>query len=481
MKKISSLFLTSCLSCLPVSAIPLIQTSPFEIHVDYDARLDSGLKDTPLFIAPHDGSVPSVKTKDQALISANTHQNIPLQMTVQSDLLPYQLGVQMSRSLSLDQNMDIQLNYSQNTLVEGVFLEGSALKVTEMQQVFYQNLTPPAFPMQTFTFTLNVSVSPDTRPGTYTTSLRFAMIQNALPVFEKEVPVTVVVREWMSVEVFFVDSVSAGLDFGVVNPDVARVDKKMEIHVLSNLGKPYRLIQRRGQKMASHLSQIEFDKESFWYDVDSKNLKGKLLHDRAQKVDVVDDLFYESDGNGGSDHIAMVYSLLNPAKQKAGRYETTMSLVIAMDGHEEQTLTFELLLEIPKVLKFSVFPEKEMTILDFTPRVLDGAVQDRLLKVETISNTGKPYRFLHSLPNGLLNNQGGKIENDKILFMRCSENGDAVDGQVFASLGVSDQIAFESNNTGDPAIFYIRYRVQYDSGQMNGLYRSDLNFALSDD
>ncbi len=480
---------------LPVCAIPTIDTSPFEIHVDYDARIDSGLKDTPLFIAPHDSAVPSIKTKDSSLLAANTNQNIPLQMTIQNDLVPYQLAVQMSRSLSLDQNMDIQLNYNaaagasqnQNGIVEGLFLEGSALKVTEMQQVFYQNLAP-TFPMQTFLFTLNVSVSPNTRPGTYSSSLRFTMIQNTLPLFEKEVPVTVVVREWMSVEVSFVDSVSTSLDFGVVNPEVLRVDKRIEIHVLSNLGKSYQILRRRGQNMVSHLSQIEFDKESLWVDVDKENLKGTLLHDRAQKVDVVDDLFYESDVNGSSDHIALVYSLLNAARQKAGRYASSLSFVIAMEGQEAQILTFDLLLEIPKVLKFNVYPEKDLSILDFTPRVLESPVHDRLLKVETISNTGKIYRFSHSLPNGLLNNQGGKIENDKILFLRCNENGDPLlgttagtDGGNFISLGISNQLVFESNTAGDAAVFYIRYRIQYDSSQMSGLYRSDLHFTLSDD
>jgi hypothetical protein len=486
MKKL--LFFAALISFLgpPIYAIPMIDTSPFEIHVDYDARMDSGLKDSPLFIAPHESGIPSLKTRDSSVLAANTNQNIPLQMTLQNDLVPYQLAVQMSRTLSLDQTMNIQFNYnsSGSTPSEGFFLEGAALNVTEVQQVFYQNLTP-TFPTQTFLFTLNVNIPPNTKPGTYSSSLRFAIIQNAFPVFEKEVPITIVVHAWMSMEVVFLDSVSANFDFGVVNPDVARVDKKIEIHVLSNLGKPYRILQRRGQKMISHLSQIEFDKESLWVDMERTNLKGTLIHDRAQRVDIVDDLFYESNGTGDSDHIALVYSLLNPAKQKAGRYESTLSFVIAMEGQEDQALLCDLLVEIPKALKFHVYPEKDLPILDFTPRVLEEPVQDRLLKVEVFSNTGKPYRFSHSLPNGLLNNQGGKIENEKILFRLSNENGEPlpVGGgkESFAPLESSDRLIFESNNLGDSALFYILYRVDYDSSQQSGLYRSPLNFTLSDD
>ncbi|MBN2143555.1 MAG: hypothetical protein JW774_02920 [Candidatus Aureabacteria bacterium] len=466
-------------------AVPMIDCSPQEINIVYDTRQISDPFSEK--IVNSDGSLAtSLKTDEKVSSLNNNNLNIPLNMTVYEDMKAYKLSVIQDFPFSMDQNIQISIHLPalMNPMTDGEFMVSSPLNVSTVEQVFFSN-TAPAFQMQQFTFYVDVLIPEDIRSGNYQANMKFILYQDELPVAERSIRVTVDVSGFMAMEVFFMDSNYKGLDFGLVNADLLRQDKFMKIRVMSNMQTPYRLLQRRGKDMKSNLTGVDFNEEGIYYQVDKTGLKGSIVTEQAQQLKAEDELIYESDAEGSSDLLSLVYSVVNLNLLKAGKYKTTLTYFIESTSSSQSipslVLTFDLIVEIEKILRFSVYPENNEINLDFSPKGMEEPVTDRLLKIEVISNTGKTYRFYHSLPNGLLNKDGGVVPPEKITFAKCDATGIILSGYDFQTVSPSDHLIYESNITGDSDQFFVRYRVEYDQSQMAGVYRSDLQFILTDD
>ncbi|EKD28762.1 MAG: hypothetical protein ACD_79C00215G0002 [uncultured bacterium] len=464
-------------------SIPTLEVFPKEINIMY----------TPGSDAESSASTTSNKTivsTSKGETSQNTNKDIPVNLSVTNDLKSYKLGVSLTNnlyrdgiSLFLDVSGDIT-NLNKQNFSNEVSISNSSFEVTENEILFFEN-EDPDFEIQQIDLRLNATISDEIKSGTFQTGLKFVLYQNNEAVAEKEINITISIEDVLSLEVTFLDATYEGLDFGIINTDLQRIDKKINLKINSNLGEPFRIFQRRAENMKSNVSNIEMDEKAIFYEVNDEGIKGKAYHDKVKNLEVGDDIIYESDGAGSGDSFSIIYSLQNTPNLKCGKYKSSLSFFMEpadKNGEfQEITVTFDLLAEVEKIFLFNLYPEKDAANMDFTPGTLDTPVVDKMLKVEIVSNTGKPYRFYHSLPNGLLNNEGGKLENKNISFALCDSNGTVLPGESPEDIGINDQLILESNPNGDPGIYYIRYKVKYDKIQMAGAYRSDLQFVLSDD
>ena len=500
MSKIQAFIMLMILGiCLRAQAVPSMLISPTELSLQY-ATQDSN-ESLPISSDEKPYAVMSVSGGGSAGNATSNLTGNRLNLTVNNDMKAYKLSViqtipfaneDIKLLLNLpDQSLTLPGSQTTNgssggtdTNLRGYLVQISPLEIGMLETPFYQD-TAPSFGISQLAFTVDVTLPQDIKPGTYSSGIKFILYQDNLPVSSVEASVVINTEAFFTMQVYFTNSNTKSLDFGVISKDIKRVDKKLKIKINTNMGKPFNLYQKRGDYMKSNQSQIEFDKRGIFFEVDNAEIKGKAIHQVADPILPDDDLIYQSSGQGESDLIPVIYSLQANSSLKAGTYLTTLSFYVEFLDHDasfpNMSATFDMKVDIQKIFTFSCFPEKGFTCLDFTRGTMQDRSLERLLRVEVFSNTGKPYRFSQCLMNPLVNDKGGRFNDDQITFVRCADNGTPLDGQDYRPLGASEQPLFKSNEKGDSEIFYVKYRLAYDHSQMGGMYRTNLNFSLNDD
>lgn len=483
----------SSISAKSIYSMAFLETTVDNIDVSYNARLDEDDESSKIFERKNSVSIISEINKSE---SENNNLNIPVSLRVHNDNKSYQLAV--SQIIPFE-NPDINIicdlpsaildsgdkvDSINNPPPFNEYLLMNPLQVDISEQLFF-TYDNPEYNLQTFDFLFNIQILEGVEPGNYSSLIKFSLYQDGISMSEIEVRFNIVVQEYFIMEIIFLDSTKANFDFGFVSKETARIDKQIEIQILSNMEKPYRIIQKRSENMKSSLSDLEFYLEDILFEVDKSDLKGNAYYDQTKSLEIQDDVIYESDNNGSSDTIPVTYSLQNHGNFKAGDYDSTLSFYVEdFDKSEllsEITITCNFLVNIEQYFFFNVYPENNSSILDFTPRMLEDSNKTRILKVEVFSNTGKPYIFSQSLPNELVNAKGGILDNKQISFLLVNNEGEPLLLEEEKVMTQNNQVVYESNALGDSNLFYIKYQTSFDKTQNAGFYRSDIQFSLSDD
>jgi len=480
-----------------VYSVSFIESSTDLIEISYNAQNDESSEDEEdkAQIIRRENAT-SIKSKIVGSEVENNNLNLPLSIMVCNDFKSYQLAVNQITPFD-DEKITIEMKFPLNILNSGdkkdsaedsasinEFLLIDPLKINQFEKIFF-TYDNPEYSLQTFDFLFDVKASEEVEPGSYSSIIKFYLYQEGIIISEVEITINIIIKEYFIMEIFFIDSENAWFDFGYISREITRIDKNIEIDIRTNMERPFRIIQKRGETMKSSLTDIEFYLKDILFEINNKDIQGKAYHDKIKSLEIEDDVIYESDSIGSSDTIPIVYSLQNHGNFKAGDYASTLSFYIEAfdksDVFSEVKITFDFLVKIEKYFFFNVYPENNSSILDFTPRMLDASQGIKILKVDVFSNTGKQYVFSHSLPSELITVNGGIIDNKNLSFILVDEEGGALPLEDERAINNTEQTIYESNYLGDSDVFYIKYIMHFDKEQISGFYRSDIQFSLSDD
>jgi len=162
-------------------AVSQLNIQPFEINVEYDARLDSAFQDFESSKSQRKRVVIQA-SQGQKTISENTNRNIAITLTIlQDEPAPYRLSVAQLQELDHEQNFEVQLQPDMssqifNTGEDRLLLNGGFS--VDQTEIFFMGTTNPTFEMETLNLVLDISIPPDALPGTYTGELIFRLYEN---------------------------------------------------------------------------------------------------------------------------------------------------------------------------------------------------------------------------------------------------------------------------------------------------------------
>lgn len=414
----------------------------------------------------------------------STERNIPLIFNIQNDSQPYSLGVIVSESF---QNPDIKTYLRNNTSLGSSnsetlsFTQPSPFEITAFEKTFFSHENP-VFSISSPNFLLDIVIPEGAKAGIQTATLKFILYNNNIMIEQKEVTLTLEIKPSLLFKITFQDA-SRQLDFGTLAKDVSKIEKKIDLKVISNLEKPFRIFQKRSAEIKSDLNNMDLKMEDIYYQAENNVYKGALSDTNSRNIPTEEQLIYTSDSQGSAETLPINYVILNRNNYKAGNYRAVFTFRIDTEIEEliSQPLTIpvDFRLTVARILEFQLTPNEGTAYLDFSSHILDSQKKDCLLKIDLISNTGRPYHFFHALKEPFINSSGARI--DSILYALCNKNGELTDTQEYSTLNLQPRVLYTSNETGDSQTFYVRYRMDYDSSQNAGFYRTDIEYSLTDD
>lgn len=414
----------------------------------------------------------------------SNEKNIPLIFNIQTDLDSYSLGVELSQSF-MDSNIKIYLRNNTSLASSGgqtlSFTQPSPFEITSFAKMFFSHENP-AFPISSPNFLMDIVVPEGSKAGIQTATLKFILYNNNIMVEQKDVTLTLDIKTAILFKITFPDA-SKELDFGILTKEVTKIEKKIELKIISNLQKPFRLFQKRSPEIKSDLNNMDLKMENIYYQIENNIYKGSLSDTNLRNTSSEDQLIYTSDSTGTSESLPVTYVLINKNNFKAGNYRGIFTFWIDTEIEDlisqPLSIPIDFRLTVSKILEFHLTPNEGTAYLDFSSHTLDTQKKDCLLKIDLSSNTGRIYHFSHSLKEPFINSSGARI--DSILYALCDKNGTLIDTQEYFSLNLQPRVLYTSNETGEPHTFYVRYRMDYDSYQNAGFYRTDIEYSLTDD
>ncbi len=414
----------------------------------------------------------------------STEKNIPLIFNIQNNSESYSLGVVLSQSFETS-NMKIYLR--NNTSLSSSngetlsFTQPSPFEITSFEKMFYSH-EDPAFPISSPSFLLDILVPEGVKAGIQTATLKFILYNNNIMVEQKEVTVTLEIKTSVLFKITFQDA-SRQLDFGILAKEIAKIERKIELKVISNLQKPFRIFQKRSAEIKSDLNNMDLEMKDIYYQIENNAYKGSPFDTNPRNITTEDQLIYTSDLEGSTEKLPLTYTLLNKNNFKAGNYRAVFTFWIDTEIEDliSQPLSIPLdfRLTVSRILEFQLTPNEGTAYLDFSSHTLDSQKKDCLLKINLLSNTGRTYNFSHALKEPFINSSGARM--DTLLYALCDKNGVLTDTQNYNSLTLQPRILYTSNAAGDSHAFYVRYHMDYDSSQNAGFYRTDIEYSLTDD
>lgn len=418
----------------------------------------------------------------------------PLSLTVENDGEAYSLEVDR-RDFS-EFPFDVYINIDEEITETGTVNNGAKsetvidfplnknFKLDSFAEEFII-VSNPYTSSQQIDLSLVLKQNQDLAAGIYETAFIFKLLVDGMAIDERELNIKVEVKPYLKIVAVFHDSMFKKLDFGIIRESYKTIEKEVDLIVLSNIGVPFKIMQRRSRKIISDISDIELYDEDIFYEIDrSENLNGTPYKDEPENLSEENDLIIISDEEGSTDKISLVFTLLNNGNIKAGKYEGELFYELEFDQSEvivaNPTFSFPISLEIEKIFAFTLVPE-DSSLLYFNPGMMMAPPYDKLMRVNIKSNTGRPYKFFHSLPDQAYNLKGGKIDADDFTFALCDKDGKLVSGEVFVPVENGFQDVYSSDETGSSAEIFIRYRIDHTLKQMAGSYSANLHYKLNDD
>lgn len=414
----------------------------------------------------------------------SNEKNIPVIFNIQNNSESYSLGVGLSQSF-LDSDIKIylrnntSLNSSNGEIIS--FTQPSPFKITSFEQMFFTHENP-AFSISSPNFLLDIVIPEGAKAGIQTATLKFILYNNNMIIEQKDVILSLEIKPSILFKITFQDA-SKQLDFGILAKEVQKIEKKLELKIISNLQKPFRIFQKRSAEIKSDLNNKDLNMDDIYYRIENNVYKGNLSDSNPRNIPVDDQLIYSSDSTGSSEALPLTYTILNKNNFKAGNYRGIFTFWIDTEIEnlvsEPLSIPIDFRLTVAKILEFHLTPNEGTAYLDFSRHTLDSQKKDCLLKIDLSSNTGRIYHFSHSLKEPFINSMGARI--DSILYALCDKDGALLDTNEYLSLNLQPRVLYTSNESGDPHTFYVRYRMDYDSSQSAGFYRSDIEYNLTDD
>lgn len=192
------------------------------------------------------------------------------------------------------------------------------------------------------------------------------------------------------------------------------------------------------------------------------------------------DIVYSSGPRGDVDSFVITYGLVEPEKQRAGKFKASIRYGLDGRGLQQNLGDYFLEIEIARIFDLIITPE------------LGGVVEFRDLKpkdpprhsevmVEIKNNTGKRYQISQQLMFELVSQEGKAIPSEN--FTLKEESLDTKGRLLFPSYSEVKQgetVLFISDNDGSPDRFKVIYTLTPSFDIPAGDYSTHITFSLSE-
>lgn len=189
---------------------------------------------------------------------------------------------------------------------------------------------------------------------------------------------------------------------------------------------------------------------------------------------------YSSGATGEADRFVVTYNLVEPEKQKAGRYKANIKYYMESPISNELLGNFDLEAEISRVFDLIITPE------------LGGAIEFRNLKpqeaprqseviIAVNSNTGKQYQVSQQVTSGLVNIEGKNIPSENFTLRQESlSTKGTLQATDSTPVRMGETVLFLSDKEGSSDKFKVIYELIPSLDIMAGSYSTRITYSISE-
>ncbi|MFH0790399.1 MAG: hypothetical protein V2A64_02090 [Candidatus Omnitrophota bacterium] len=192
------------------------------------------------------------------------------------------------------------------------------------------------------------------------------------------------------------------------------------------------------------------------------------------------EVIYASGSSGEADKFVVTYNLVEPEKQKAGRYKANIKYYLESPAANDLLDNFDLEVEIARVFDLIITPELG-GVIEFRNLKPEEAPQQSEVIIEVNSNTGKQYQISQRVVSGLVNAQGKNIpsENFTLTEESLGTKGSLQFGSP-AQVRMGETVLFVSDKEGSSDKFKVIYGLIPSLDIMAGNYSTRITYSISE-
>lgn len=293
-------------------------------------------------------------------------------------------------------------------------------------------------------------------------------------------PVTVVINIFAQISVesgFEIKTITGSSSIALSSSRQDTLSSGVLIESKGDMGSQFKIFQ----SVSEPLMSIEGEKlpfEAINFQVSEAKhgnavVKSTPLSGRREEI-------YSSEQKGQADSFVVSYSLVEPEKQKAGKYKSHIRYTV--ENVDAQTLLrdFELEAEIARIFDLMITPELggRIEFRDLKPQ--QPPKQSEIL-IEVNSNTGKQYQVNQQTFSGLLNKEG-KVIPAKYFTLKEESLG-TKGALLFTSpveVKTGEMILFVSDKNGSSDKFKVTYTLMPSLEIPAGDYSTRMMYSISE-
>lgn len=196
----------------------------------------------------------------------------------------------------------------------------------------------------------------------------------------------------------------------------------------------------------------------------------------SQRQEVV----YASGANGEADNFVLTYNLVEPEKEKAGRYKANIKYYMHSPDNNDLLGNFDLEVEIARVFDLVITPELG-GVIEFRDLKPQETPKQSEIIIEVNNNTGKQYQVSQQLLTGLVNREGKNIPA-KNFTLRQESLGTkgALQFSSLTEVKMGETVLFVSDKEGSSDKFKVIYELIPSLDIMAGNYSTRMTYSISE-
>ncbi len=249
------------------------------------------------------------------------------------------------------------------------------------------------------------------------------------------------------------------------------------IEIKGGMGKQFRIFQLVSQFLDSaEGKQLPYEAVNF------KISEAKYGSGPTQPIALSprQETVYSSGATGEADSLVVTYNLVEPEKQKAGRYRTNIKYYMESPDNNELLGSLNLEAEIARVFDLVIIPELG-GVIEFRDLKPQATPKQSEVRIEVNNNTGKKYQVSQQLLTGLVNREGKSIPPGNFTLRQESLGTKGV-LQFSSPVGVKmgETVLFVSDKEGSSDKFKIIYELIPSLDIAAGNYSTRMTYSISE-
>ncbi|MCM8800196.1 MAG: hypothetical protein NC900_05695 [Candidatus Omnitrophica bacterium] len=267
------------------------------------------------------------------------------------------------------------------------------------------------------------------------------------------------------------------LKFGKIEPSLNIINKEVVVNIISDLGKPYRLIQEVLEPLTNQEGVVIPLGNFFVYALRGTNRYGTLSVEQETPVSLGRTIIYTSNSLGLSDSFTLVYSLRGPLGVPAGLYRGRIAFILESTetGQMPVINILNVYVDISAQAYIRVVSKTGSKVIALSSKTPEKSLSQ--ISLEMKYPLGGTFRIYQSITEPLVSVEGKRFPLESISFYISGAHiGTAPN--VSQPLSLKDELLYTSDLKGNAENFSINYQLGDVSGIKAGIYRTTIKYLL---